>query len=48
MLIKIYTLFSIKIMGCGYDLKPQETFQEASVLLQNITKPDKVMYELEI
>ena len=35
-------------MGCGYDLKPQETFQEASVLLQNITKPDKVMYELEI
>ena len=30
------------------DLKPQETFQEASVLLQNITKPDKVMYELEI
>lgn len=31
-------------MGCGYDLKPQE----ASVLLQNITKPNKVMYELEI
>lgn len=30
------------------DLKPQETFQEASVLLQNITKSDKVMYELEI
>lgn len=30
------------------DLKPLETFQEASVLLQNITKPDKVMYEVDI
>ena len=30
------------------DLKPQETFQESLVLLENYLKPLKVMYELEI
>lgn len=41
-------LYFIQYKNNGMWLWPQETFQEASVLLQNITKPDKVMYELEI
>lgn len=30
------------------DLKPQETFQEALVLLENYLRPQKVVYELEV